>query len=167
MFLSGDIERRNECRKAQFRHFVIELFRQEVDIVLVSLKPARSPPGRRGDETTFGGLMLPTFILSKLFKPAMSISTRCRRSHCRSGHAVLQHLHVDQFDDVETTRRGSEDIGLRHGALHGCHLEPPMHACRARLDLAAQYWWCPLLKEPSTLTTWETACSEQGWRASH
>ena len=31
--LSGDAELRTDCRKMQFRHFLIELFRQEVDVV--------------------------------------------------------------------------------------------------------------------------------------
>ena len=29
---SGDIELRTECRKVQFRHFLIELLRQEADV---------------------------------------------------------------------------------------------------------------------------------------
>ena len=42
LFLSEDHELLTECWKVQFRHFLMELFRQEVDIFLVVLKPARS-----------------------------------------------------------------------------------------------------------------------------
>ena len=48
LLLGGDIERRTECRKMQIRHFVIEIRRNEIDVVLVGLKPARSPSGQRG-----------------------------------------------------------------------------------------------------------------------
>ena len=41
-FLSKNHELRTECGKVQFRHFLIELCRQEEDIVFVGLKPARS-----------------------------------------------------------------------------------------------------------------------------
>ena len=52
-------------RKVQFRLFLIELHRNEIDVVLVGLKP---------DETTYQGLMLPTFFLFKPSEPAKSIS---------------------------------------------------------------------------------------------
>ena len=47
LFLGGDIERRAECRKVQIRHFLIEINRNEIDVVLVGLNPARSPSGQR------------------------------------------------------------------------------------------------------------------------
>ena len=43
-----DGERRPECKKVQCRHFIVELFRQETDIVLVGLKPGRLHREQRG-----------------------------------------------------------------------------------------------------------------------
>ena len=44
LFLSKDCELRTECGEVQFRYFLIELLRQEVDIVFVGLKAGTITP---------------------------------------------------------------------------------------------------------------------------
>ena len=67
-----DIERRTECWKMQCRHFFIELFRQEVVIVLVGLKTARSHRERRGRRTDLLRLEVVDFKPSKPSELAIS-----------------------------------------------------------------------------------------------
>ena len=102
LFLSKDGELRTECRKVQFRHFLIDLLRHKVDLVLVGLKQHDHTVTNGEDETIFSSSML-TFMPSKALR-ASQVDLVVKVSDVSDDRIVLHHLHVVQSGDVEVTR---------------------------------------------------------------
>ena len=57
-------------------------------------------------------------------------------------------------DDVEITRSGRDDVGLRHGGPNGCHLEPSLHASN---QLRAREQW-PVTEIPQNTENNHPVC---------